>query len=119
MKKRTKILLLLGLAAVAIAIPATAFAWSSVVTYAHDRGYAGFIFSTAGYGPRAWNRVYHDQGTLWDLNYCPTSGSCTTWYVGQGENPTVDPRDYGYGQAECYNLNDVSGVYWTCQTTTG
>lgn len=119
MMKRTKILLALGAILVAVAIPATALAWSSVVTYASDKGYAGFEFGTSGYGPRAWNRVYHQQGALWDLTYCPVSGSCSAWYVGHGENPTVDPRNNGYAQAWCYNINDDTGVTWTCQTTTG
>lgn len=96
--------------------PAVAYA-STWFTYAQGYFGAGGVFHTTGYAPRDANRVYHAYGYYWDPYYCNTSGTCfgdNTDY----HNPTYSIGGASYAKSFCGNVNDNSGVQWTCQTTT-
>lgn len=95
--------------------PSVAFA-STIFTYAQYVNYPDEIFSTTGYASRDFNRVYHAVGYSWNPFYCNTSGSCFGGTVGTS-NPTYASGSAGYAKAYCHNINDNSGVLWTCQTT--
>jgi hypothetical protein len=95
--------------------PAVAYA-GTVFTYAQGTNGIGQTHSTAGYGPRDLNRVYHADGYFWEVWYCRTDGSCFDDVV-SNINPTRSVGGASYAKAFCHNVNDNSGVLWTCQTT--
>lgn len=114
-------LLLITCVLVAALPPAVAYA-STVTTYRQSVDEPGGQWHTSTYQVRDFNRVYHQSGYTWGTSYCFSSpiSDCLTYYYSSA-NPTVDP--YGStspytAQAWCENLNDNSGVNWTCQTTT-
>jgi hypothetical protein len=115
-KRLVLILCVIALAALVGAIRPSRASAHVIITYAQGYYGAGGTFHTTGFGPRDFNRVYHQSGTTWWLFYCQTDGSCDNPYVGS-VNPLVDNRDNGYAAAYCSNINDNSGVQWTCQTT--
>lgn len=100
--------------------PVVAYA-SVVTTYRQSVNEPGGQWHTSTYDYRDFNRVYHQSGYTWGTSYCwyAPNNDCTYYYYSSA-NPTVDP--YGStspytAQAWCENLNDNSGVNWTCQTT--
>ena len=114
---RRRVLLLVCLGLVVLP-PAIAYA-SVVQTYRQSVNQVGGQWHTFDpqFASRDFNRVYHQAGRTWGLTYCYSNGSCLNYYFGTA-NPTVDP--WGgefYAEAWCYNVNDGSGVNWTCQTT--
>lgn len=94
-----------------------AVAWAGTqFGYAQGRSGAGGIFSTAGYGPRDYNQVWHQRGYFWEVFYAQPSGYVYGWKR-NAENPTYQPASNSYAAAKCLNDNDNSYVLWTCQTT--
>lgn len=73
-------------------------------------------WSTSGWNSRDFNRVFHQQGTLWSVYYIRTDDSIAGYEL-SSENPTVSNADIAYAKARCHNHNDMSGVMWTCETT--
>lgn len=110
---RRRGLLLGAIVAVLLVFPAISFA--AIFQYAQGYNGAGGSWQTQYYGNRSFNRVYHKDGTYWRLSYCDPGG-CPTPYSGT-VNPLVDSRAWNNAKAFCYNINDNSGVLWTCQTT--
>jgi len=104
-----------AVAVLALVGAGSAAAWV-VLTYRQDANLVGGSWTTPGYGPREWNRVYHHAGYDWWLRYCHVDGSCSNIYPGN-VNPLVDPHGDSYGKAWCHNVDDNSGTIWTCQTT--
>jgi hypothetical protein len=111
----TLIAVLLLVFAVAAIRPATASA-AVQTTYAQGHTSPGSVFYTPGFGPRLYNQVWHQLGYSWDACYTHTDGSWGTCAYGNG-NPTKDSNDDGYAKADCYDVDDNSGVQFTCQTT--
>lgn len=114
MRRFAGVLAVLG--TLALVGAATAFA-SYVLPYASGEFHAGESFTTPGYGPRDYNRVYHHAGGNWWLRYCHVDGSCSNIYPGS-VNPLVDAHNDSYGKAWCHNVDDNYATIWTCQTTT-
>ncbi len=115
--KRHRLLLAVALTLI-ILPPAAAYA-STVQTYRQSANEVGGQWHTTSpvYANRDFNRVYHKSGTQWGLAYCDSVTGCCPYAFGTA-NPWVDPRGGGvYQEAWCYNVNDNSGVNWTCQTT--
>lgn len=102
--------------------PAAAHAWSYIDHYKQGTNRVGEVFGTwdGGEGPayasRSWNRTWHSQGYYWNLFYCPTSGTC---FGGNTDalNPTYASGGAVYAKSLCHNMDDNSGVTWTCETT--
>lgn len=108
-KKR---LLVLGVLVLALSFVATAMA----ANYAQGSGGAGGLYSTPGYAPRSYNRVYHQPGYTWTVYYRHPDNS-TAGVVTNTSNPTSYPAGDSYARSLCFNGNDNSGVQWTCQTS--
>jgi hypothetical protein len=108
-------LTLLACAILVLLPPAVAYAgvWFN---YAQGTNGVGGTFATTGYAPRDANRTYHAYGYYWELYYCRTDGSCFGDNIDYF-NPTWALGGASYAKAFCRNLNDNSGVVWTCQTT--
>lgn len=86
------------------------------VNYAQGSGGAGGTYSTPGFAPRSYNRVYHAAGYTWTVYYRHTDNS-TAGVVTNTNNPTEWPYADGYARANCHNVNDTGPVQWTCQTS--
>jgi len=89
---------------------------SSQVTYAQGVNGVGGDWRTTGYAPRQWNRVWRQPGPDWGLSYQYTNGQYCCFWI-DNINPTVSHYGISYGRAWCSNLEDNTGVLWTCQTT--
>jgi hypothetical protein len=106
---------LLACAILVLLPPAVAYA-GTWFNYAQGTNGVGGTYATTGYAPRDADRVYHAAGFWWELWYCHTDGTCFgdhQDYV----NPAYANGGSSYAKAFCHNLNDNSGVLWTCQTT--
>lgn len=95
--------------------PAGAYAYF-VDTYWQDVNQAGGVWGTAGYAPREWNRVWHQVGRYWNPFYCPPANPCFGGST-TSSNPSYASGSASYAAAYCQNIDDNSGVTWTCQTT--
>lgn len=101
--------------------PLTAYAYSYINTYKQSQNQVGGVFGTynGGGGPeyanREWNRTYHQAGYYWNLFYCDLS----TCFGGNTDanNPTYASGGASGSKSLCHNMDDNSGVTWTCQTT--
>jgi hypothetical protein len=69
------------------------------------------------YGNRTYNRVWHQASTEFGLYYCLDMDGCTSVLYAAGANPIVDTRNSNPAQSYCINVNDTSGVVWTCETS--
>lgn len=98
--------------------PAVANAWSYIDTYKQSVNQVGGVFGTTSpaYASRSWDRTYHQAGRYWNLFYCPTSGGCFGGNT-DANNPTYASGGAVYAKSLCHNIDDNSGVTWTCQTT--
>lgn len=106
---RRKLLLVAGIAALVIAIPALA----AQITYYSGGLPSGGGAHTTGYASRDWNRVYRPTAYTFCLAYNDANYVCDAW-----SNPFVDNRNATSAQSWCQNSSTqfVSNV--TCQTTT-
>lgn len=99
--------------------PGIAYAWSALI-YAQGNSFqGGGIFHTQGYAPRNYDIAWHQPGYKWVVYYEDTSGDTHPpggFY--STDNPTRIDTNVSYDSAWCQNVNDNSGVTWTCQTTT-
>jgi hypothetical protein len=98
--------------------PAVAYA-STVQTYKQSTNEVNGQWHTLSpvYANRDFDRVYHQSGTTWGLAMCPNE-VCDRPYTFGTANPFVDPRGSAVdAEAWCENVNDNSGVGWTCQST--
>lgn len=109
--------LLISVSLMLVAIPPTVAYAATVQTYAQGTNNVGFIGQTTSpmYADRNFNRVYHKAGTLWALRWCSVGSGCGAWGSGT-TNPLLAPGGANIRE-ECQNLQDLSGVQWTCQTT--
>jgi hypothetical protein len=102
-----------------LAISGVAYA-GTVYQYSSGVYGAGTAAWTSGYDPRDFNRVYHQAGNTWQVWYNLNGGSAYWGFTTSNVNPTQMgssvPSGH-YAQAVCANVNDNSGVIWTCQTT--
>lgn len=97
---------------VAFAIPAAAFAGSN--TYASGTNGIGGNYAGPGLTSMLYNQVWHQSGWTWEVYY-DYSGQARG-DVEDNMNPTKWPYSIsGYSEAHCHNINDTSGVTWTCQ----
>src|SRR5215204_4248788 len=88
-----------------------ATAWAAVTYFGPGHRMAGgATASTAGYAPRAYNKVWRPIGELFRLSYGGTALSNAT------ANPFVDTRDARYAKAFCSNLESHVVDPVTCQT---
>lgn len=94
--------------------PAVAFAGTQ---YNYAQGYnQPTLYWRTGYDAHDYNRVWHQYGPTWEVFYQTTDGGIYG-DVENSNNPTSWPNPIGYAEAWCHNINDSSGVLWTCQTT--
>ena|ERR1700712_4025172 len=108
----------LALCSASVAYAATIFTYATGVNGTTGGvGGSGFYPNPGGYDFRNFNRVYHQAGTEWQLFYDASGGPLTIYADG-----TTNPLSSGGSGGSqfrpwCRNINDLSGVTWTCQTT--
>ena len=91
---------------------------ATIFTYATGaNGAGGFYFNPGGWDFRNFNRVYHKAGTHWQLFY-DTPGGPLVVYADGTTNPLSSAGSGGVQMRPvCRNIDDSSGVVWTCQST--
>jgi hypothetical protein len=102
-----------ALVVVCAVLPLAALAGSQ--SYWSDSGNAG----TGGYAGYnniyQYNQVWHQAGNTFDVYYVMGDGYTLTGDVRNNTNPTKWPYSVSYADPWCENINDWSGVTWTCQ----
>lgn len=102
-----------------VVLPPTVAYAGFVQTYRQSQNQQGGQWSTFDpeYANRSFNRVYHQAGTTWGLRACTYVYGCVPYDYGT-TNPLTDVGGDDL-MMWCYNVNDSSGVNWTCQSTVG
>lgn len=97
---------------------AVSHSWSYIDTYKQNVNMAGGTWGTysPAYRDRAFNRVYHQYGTDWQMFYARPDGSELGHNIGY-INPLYANGSATNAKALCHNIDDQSGVTWTCQAT--
>lgn len=117
-RRRWKVALAVACLTLMVIPPSVAYAWSALI-YAQGYYGANGFYRTTGFAPRNYDIAWHEAGTRWGVWYENSDGSDTPpggFY--STDNPTRIDTNVGYARSHCNNVNDNSGVQWTCQTTT-
>jgi hypothetical protein len=113
--------LLVCVAAVMMILPPAVAYASTVQTYRQSSNEVGGQWHTTSpeFANRDFDRVYHASGYDWGLAYCITNESNCTQYNFGNTNPFYYMGGAGASDSSawCYNVDDNSGVGWTCQST--
>lgn len=110
--RRTRLLLATVCVFLTLAPPSVALAAS--YTYASGINGQGGTYRYYYWNSYLYNQVWHAQYYHWYVAYVLSDGS-KAGEVSNWNNPTKWPYSIGYAQPECTNLDDYSGVRWTCQ----
>lgn len=93
-----------------------------LVAYAGSTDYAVGTFGCCGYFPGPgfntnyiYNQVWHSTNATWEVYYETTTPPYVAGDVQNNSNPTKWPNAIGYGKPWCHNVNDNTGVAWSCQ----
>jgi hypothetical protein len=98
-----------------VVLPPTIALAATQFTYAQGSFGSGGIFHTTGQDQRNYNQCFHQKGKEWYVYY--VHGTDVNGFVDNTDNPTQWPEAIGYAYSYSKNINDDSGVTWTCETT--
>lgn len=92
-----------------------------LVAYASSTTYATGTFGCCGYWDAGYNSIYkfnqvwHSTLGTWEVYYQTTTPPYTEGDLENNSNPTKWPYSIAYGNPWCHDINDNTGVVWTCQ----
>src|SRR2546429_3511220 len=103
--RRSRRILLLVACLLLVLIPTTLAYAGTNLNYAQGYYGAGGSFSTPGFGPRDYNRVWHQSGYEWWVYYAHTNGDVIC-FRDNTSNPTSCPYSNSYAKSWCSNITD-------------
>jgi hypothetical protein len=104
---------LLALVCLALALIPPSVAYAASITYAQSTNGSGGYWHS-GYNSYLYNQVWHSGNAAWEVYYAQSNGS-VVGDVANYNNPTQWPYSISYADSWCHNINDNTGVVWTCQ----
>jgi hypothetical protein len=108
-----------AIALIIVALPSAAAGHLSQYTYASGSSQPYSVFpGSEAWNHRDYNQVWHQAGNTWGVFYVTTDRIIHAW-VRDTSNPTRWGGEIGYATPKCENVNDTSGVTFTCQSTGG